>query len=175
MQVPMSQRSPPPRSHCDVVTHARQPVVWSRHVSTAPFAPQRIAPSVHVVAHATQLPPTQVLFAGQLCAGPHTGQLLTSVPHVSTPLPLQRVAPGVHEVPQVPHAPPEQKVLQVWLTLHEVQPIAFATQVSTLRPVQRVEPAVHVLLHDVQLPLVQTLPEGHVRDAHCVQPDKTLH
>ena len=134
-----------------------------------------MAPSVHVVAHATQFPPTQVLFAGQLCAGPHTGQLLTSVPHVSTPLPLQRVAPGVHEVPHMPHAPPEQKVLQVWLVLHEVQPIALATQVSTLRSVQRVEPAVHVLLHDVQLPLVQTLPEGHARVAHCVQPDNTLH
>lgn len=173
--MPMSQRSPPPRLHCDVVTHVRQPVAWSRHVSTAPLAPQRIAPSVHVVAQATQLPPTHWLFVGQLCPGPQTGQLFASVPQVSMPFPLQRMVPVVHEVPQAPHVPPEQKVLHVWLKLHEVQPIALATQVSTLRPVQRVEPAVHVLLHDAQLPLVHTLPDGQVRCDHCVQPDNTLH
>ena len=109
----MSQRSPPPTSHWAVCAHAVQPVVCSWQVSTAPFAAHRFAPWVHVVAQATQVPPAQYAFAGQRWAGPHTGQLFASVPHVSTPLPLQRVAPFVHEVPHVPHAPPEQNVAQV--------------------------------------------------------------
>jgi hypothetical protein len=100
---------------------------------------------------------------------------LASVPQVSTPFPLQRVEPFVHEVPQVPHAPPEQKVEHVCVTLHDVQPLASATQVSTFRPVQRLAPAVQVELHEAQLPLLHTLPDGQVRPTHCVQPESTLH
>lgn len=81
-------------------------------------------------------------------------------------MPLQRVAPLVHEVPQVPHAPPEQNVAHVWPCAHEVQPRASATQLSTFLPTQRVEPAVQVLLHDEQLPLLHTLPDGQVRPTH---------
>lgn len=113
MQTPALHCSPAPTSHWLVATQFVQPVVCSWQVSTAPLAPQRFAPWVHVVAQATQLPAAQYALAGQRCAGPHTGQLFASVPQVSTPLPLQRVAPFVHEVPHVPHAPPEQNVAQV--------------------------------------------------------------
>lgn len=130
---------------------------------------------MQVVAQATHAPLAQKVFGAQLWAGPHTGQLLASVPQVSTPLPLQRTVPEAQEVPQVPQAPPEQNVLQVWPVLHEVQPRASATHTSTLRPAQRVAPAVQVLLHEAQLPLVQTLPEGHVRCVHWVHPVRTFH
>jgi hypothetical protein len=130
---------------------------------------------VQVVAQAVHVPFAQEALGGQLCAGPHTGQLFASMPHVSMPLPLQRMVPFAHEVPQTPHAPPETKVVQASVTLHEVQPRGSATHVSTLRPVQRFAPAVQAVVHEAQVPLAQTLPVGQVRAAHCVQPDRTFH
>ncbi len=175
MQYPVSQRSPAPTSHWLLWVHTLHPLVDSPQVSTAPLAPHRRAPWVHVVAQAAQLPLEQKVFAGHCWAPPHDGQLLVSVPQVSTPLPLQRVSPEVHEVPHTPHAPPEQKVVHASVCAHEVQPLALATQVSTFRPVQRREPAVQVVLHALQLPFEHTLPDGQVRAAHWVQPESTLH
>ena len=59
--------------------------------------------------------------------------------------------------------------------LHDVQPRASATHVSTFLPEHRVEPAVHVLLHEAQLPLLHTRPDGQLRPTHWVQPDRMLH
>lgn len=150
-------------------------MVSSRQVSTAPLAVQRRAPWVQLVAQAAHAPPEQKVFARHRCGGPHTGQLFASVPQVSSPLPLQRTAPLVQLVPQVPQAPPEQKVVQLWLNCHEVQPLASATQVSTFRPVHRVAPAVQVVLQAEHAPLAHTLPEGQLRDVHCVHPEMTFH
>lgn len=173
MHTPSSQRSPPPTSHWPVCPKARQPFAASWHVSMTPEAPQRFVPSTQVVAQAAQVPFAQKESGGQLCVGPHAGQLFESMPHVSMPLPLHRIVPFPHEVPHTPHAPPEQNVAQASLKLQAVHPRASATHVSTLRPVHRLAPAVHAVAHEVQAPLVQTLPLGQARDDHRVQPDST--
>jgi hypothetical protein len=105
----------------------------------------------------------------------HTGQLCTSVPHVSTPLPLQRVWPVVQEVPQLPQAPPLQKLVQVCMACHEVQPLASATHASAVLPAQRSAPAVQVLLQLWQLPPWHRLPLPQVAACQVVHPDSRFH
>jgi hypothetical protein len=142
----------------------------------APFAPQRLAPTVQLVAQVLQAPFWQKLFAPHCCAGPHAGQLFWSTMQVSTPaVPWQRVWPVVQLVPQLPQAPPLQKSAQVLPACHEVQPWALATQVSTVLPAQRFAPAVQVVLHAAQLPFWQTLPLAQGWARHWVQPESTFH
>jgi hypothetical protein len=117
-----------------------------------PLAPQRSLPSVHDVAHATQLLFEQTSDGPHVVVVFHTEQLFTSVAQVSTPFPLHRFVPTVQVVPHMPQAPPEQKVVHCCEVLHEVQPLGSATQVSTVFPLQRLVPAVHAVLQAVQLP-----------------------
>jgi hypothetical protein len=167
------QRSPPGTLQGSSATQPGQPVaVLARQTSTPPVdAPQRLAPTVHELAHVTQSPPPwQNSSTRQGVMALHTVQLLASVTHVSKPRPLHRLAPSVQVVPQTPHAPPEQNVLQVWVCCQAVHPWALAVQVCTALPMQRVVPAVHAEVQLPQRPLAQVVPAGQTEATHCAQP-----
>ena len=160
-------------AHAPVEAQTGQPLAVAWQVSKPPPAAHWTAPTAQFTAQAVHAPALHEVPAWQLFPAFHTVQLLTSVPQVSTPLPLHRSAPRVQLVPQTPHAPPLQKLAQVWPGCQVVHPCASATQLSTELPAQRWVPAVQVLLQVAQVPPVQRVPELQTLEVQLVQPEST--